>query len=447
MSVEFASNNTVKRPFHIFINNDVKVINRVINNIHHYIVNPHGRRFSLAEVRQLLINTAEIIDKRLPLTTDNYSSGRSQSVAWYFVNEYLEGEVDESVNDAINKLLLQLAIAFDCIGNIAAEGIPLEHLNVARDLNETMKLLHVPISFHHGVYGRPDDDILRSRAGRSSLRRPIAKAELVLSWAAHMLRLTRRPTKYTKTELTFINLLGTMLDVFVKRHELIANGKYSQPCIDHLAFIRLMELVYITIIRATGIKHPFDVYASLYDCPPQFDYIQDFSDIRMSLEGVMSHLSRLPRNISEHSSKHSVFYNPVKCSPESPIYLATSSWLTAIRIMQEDNTFDSIVKETAKASFCYEHAFTHIDGEDVKDPCWYDGVDVFTLTDSNEDAKLLEEQSAVIKEALIPIEKSIKDIGLDNLTGFDKEDDIKVVFSVMLRSNETDKPELSYISI
>lgn len=446
MSMNSVSTTSSLRPFSVLINNDVKVIDKVVANIQRFVKNTTVYRFSLAEIRQLIIKAADLIDKRMSLDTDENQSGRSQSVAWHFINEFLECEVDNDLSDALNKLLLQMSIAFDRIGEMAAEGISLEYIDAARDLNETMKLLNIPVNFHNGLYGRKDDAVLRARAGRSLLRRPIAKAELVLAWAAHLLRLTRQPAKFTNNELTFINLIGTMLDAFVKRYDLIINIKYHQPCIDHLAFIRLMELVYITCVRMVGVEDPLRIYASWYDTPMRFNYIQDFCDIRLSLEGIKSHLSRLPRSLSTHSTKKSVFYNPVKCLPESPIFKVTEAWLNATEVMRNDCTFETIVKETAQASFHYEHEFA-TETETVEEPSWYENVKAFTLADS-EDADLYSEQVTVIEEALSPIEESVKETGLDVLPNMQTEnEDIKIIFSVMLRTNDNDKPMLSYIKL
>ena len=448
MSMNSVSATTsVQRPFSVLINNDIKVIDKVVNNIQRFIKNNISQRFSLAEIRQLIIKSSTIIDKRLSLDETDYRSGRSQSVAWYFINEFLECELDNDLSESLNKLLLQLSIAFNKIGELSAEGIALDYIDVARDLNETTRLLNIPIKFHNGLYGKQDSETLRSKTGRSSLRRPIAKAELVLAWAAHLLRLTRSPEKYTKTELTFINLLGTMLDAFVKRYDLIINIKYHQPCIDHLAFIRLMELVYITCIRTTDIIEPLKVYASWYDQPAQFTHIQDFCDIRLNLEGIKSHLSRLPRNLSGHASKYTVFYNPVKCLPESPIFKATSAWLNAIDIMRKDLSFDTIVKETALASFGYEHEFANTNGETVTEPAWYEGINAFMLTAPEDNADLYSEQITAIEEALTPIENEIRESILPESIGLTNPDDMNIVFSVMLQTDENDKPVLSFIKL
>lgn len=438
---------SVQRPFSVLINNDIKVIDKVVNNIQRFIKNNQSQRFSLAEIRQLIIKASTIIDKRLSLDEIVYLSGRSQSVAWHFINEFLECELDDELNDSINKLLLQMSIAFDRIGELSAEGISLDNIDVARDLNETMKLLNIPINFHNGLYGKQDSESLRSKTGRSSLRRPIAKAELVLAWAAHLLRLTRAPEKYTKTELTFINLLGMMLDAFIKRYDLIINIKYHQPCIDHLAFIRLMEIVYVTCIRTTDIAEPLKVYASWYDQPSQFKYIQDFCDIRLNLEGIRSHLSRLPRSISSHSSKHTVFYNPVKCLPESPIFKATAAWLNAVESMRKDLSFDTIVKETSLASFKYERDYSVEDGENVVEPDWYEGIDTFVLTDPDDNAELYTEQITAIEETLTPIEKEIKENITPESMGLKDDSKVNVVFSIMLQAGENDKPLLSYVKL
>ena len=447
MSMNSVSATTIQRPFTVLINNDIKVIDKVVNNIQRFIKNNQSQRFSLAEIRQLIIKSSTIIDKRLSLDENVYCSGRSQSVAWHFINEFLECELDGDLSESLNKLLLQMSIAFDRIGELSAKGISLEYINVARDLNETMKSLNIPINFHHGLYGKQDNETLRSKTGRSSLRRPIAKAELVLAWAAHLLRLTRSPEKYTKTELTFINLLGVMLDAFVKRFDLIVNVKYHQPCIDHLAFIRLMELVYITCIRSTDIAEPLKVYASWYDQPAQFKHIQDFCDIRLELEGIKSHLSRLPRNLSGHVSKHTVFYNPVKCLPESPIFKATASWLNAVESMRKDLSFDTIIKETALASFGYEREFANTNGETVEEPSWYEGINAFMLTAPEDNTELYTEQITAIEDALTPIEKEVRENVLPESIGLTNADDMNIVFSVMLQTDENDKPVLSYINL
>ena len=438
--------NSVQRPFNVLINNDIKIIDKVVNNIHRFIKNNKDQRFSLAEIRQLIIKASTIIDKRLPLAEINYCSGRSQSVAWHFINEFLECELDSELSEALNKLLLQMSIAFDRIGELSAGGIALEYIDVARDLNETMQLLNVPIIFHNGLYGKQDSEALRSKTGRSSLRRPIAKAELVLAWAAHLLRLTRIPEKYTKAGLTLINLLGIMLDVFVKRYDLIVNIKYHQPCIDHLAFIRLMEIVYITCIRTAKIDDPLKVYASWYDQPAQFKYIQDFCDIRLELEGIKSQLSRLPRNPSSYLPKNTVFYNPVKCLPESPIFKATSAWLNAVKSMRKDLSFDTVVKETALASFGYEHEYANTDGETITEPIWYEGINAFVLT-AEDDTELYEEQVTVIEDSLTPIKEEIEECILPESFGLTSADDMNIVFSVMLQTSENDKPILSYVKL
>lgn len=447
MSVCSASINTSEqRPFNVLISNDVKFIDKVVGNLQSFIKRHQQYRFSLAEIRQLIIKASETINKRGVLDTTEYQSGRVQSVSWHFINEFLDCNLDTDLSNALNTLLLQLSVAFDRIGDSVSTGIALEHIDVARDLNETMKLLNIPIHFHGGVYGKTDDT-LRTRTGRSALRRPIAKAELVLSWAAYLLRLTRKPDRFTPSELTFINILGAMLDIFVKRFDLIINIKYHQPCIDHLAFIRLMELVYVTCIRTVGMVDPLRVYASFYDIPPQFKYIQDFSDIRLGLKGVKSFISRLPRNPSSHSWKDSVFYNPVKCEPESPIYAATEAWENAKITMQVDTDFDTIVKETAIASFSYEHSFGKNRQEIVQEPNWYRDVTAFTITDSD-DRELYEQQVNVIRDTLKPIEDGVKEIVPEDLPGMTlTETGPKIIFSVMLKSNEKDKPTLSFIEL
>ena len=114
--------------------------------------------------------------------------------------------------------------------------------------------------------------------------------------------------------------------------------------------------------------------------------------------------------------------------------------------MRNDCTFETIVKETAQASFHYEHEFA-TETETVEEPSWYENVKAFTLVDS-EDVDLYSEQVSVIEEALSPIEKSVKEIGLDVLPNMRTEnEDVKIVFSVMLRTNDNDKPMLAYIKL
>jgi hypothetical protein len=338
-----------------------------------------------------------------------------------------------------------MGVAFEYTGTLAAEGIDLTIIDTARDLNETMKLLDLPFSFHPDIYGKSNSDSLRNRVGKSSLRRPIAKAELVLSWAAHLLRLTRSPVKFTKNELTFINLLGTLLNVFVQRYELIINIKYHQPCLDQLAFIRLMEIVYITCIDRSD--KDVNLYDSWYDQPDRFDYIDDFNDIRLSIDptDIRSHLSRLPRMVSSHSTKRTIYYNPVECLDESPIALATKAWLNAQEIMRNDYSFDTIVKETSKASFGYENQFIAETGESIVGvPRWKLNVKTFELTEGD-DEKLYREQLNVIEEYLNPIKKEVTEC-MDNTMDPTKETP-SIVFSIMLKINETEKPELSFIQI
>jgi hypothetical protein len=190
-----------------------------------------------------------------------------------------------------------------------------------------------------------------------------------------------------------------------------------------------------------------EVYASWYDHPARFNYIQDFCDIRAGLEGLKSHLSRLPRYLSPHPAGKSIFYNPVKCLPESPIYKATAAWLNAVTKMRENDTFDSIIKETAIASFGYEHEFVYNKDEEVKKPSWYSDVNIFTFDYPGEDPEFRAKQTARIREILSPIEKSIKETCLDELSGTNNKADMRVVFSVMLRPNENDAPSGVFVTI
>lgn len=380
------------------------------------------------------------------LNDTTYMSGRVQSVSWHFINEFLEYELDTSLNAALNKLLLELNIAFERCGELASDETDIKYFDIARDLNETMKLLNVPISFHPAIYGTTvDNETVRSRVGRSSIRRPIAKAELVLAWAAYLLRLTKTMQHFTPMELTFVNSLGLLLDVFVKRYDLIINVKYQQPCLDHLAFIRLMEIVYVTTIQPIETEK-VNVYSSWGDHPATFNYIPDFGDIRISLDGPRSHLSRLPRIPCSYSWKKHLFYNPVKCAPSSPIYALTENWIKSIEDMRNDDAFENIVKQTAVASFSYEKQFV-AKGSPLRDADWSKDVDVFTLTDTD-DEKLYDEQSKLIEEKLKPIKDQYKDITDSEFPGMAHNDErVSVIFSVMVRSSETAKPELSFIQI
>ena len=339
-----------------------------------------------------------------------------------------------------------MGMTFEYAGEVAAKGIDLTALNVARDLNETMIGLDYPFRFHDSVYGKPTDNVLRNRSGKSSLRRPIAKAELVLAWAAHMLRLTRQPTKFTKNELTFINILGTMLNAFVKRYDLIINIKYHQPCLDQLAFIRLMEIVYVVCIDRSD--KDINLYGSWYDQPDKFKHIEDFMDIRLTdnHEDIRSHLSRLPRMVCMHAPKKSIFYNPVKCLPGSPIALSTRAWLDAIEVMRKDYSFDVIVKETAKAAFVYESQFVVTPDMEpsMETPEWYTGTEVFELTETD-DQDLFAEQTKVIEDKLMPIKKDLEEIINEDPAFIEQKPSI--VFSVMLKSEGNQRPDLSFIQI
>ena len=338
-----------------------------------------------------------------------------------------------------------MGMAFEYTGMLAAEGIDLTAIDVARDINTTMNLLDIPISFHPATYGRPEAKSLRNRTGKSSLRRPIAKAELVLSWAAYLLRLVRPADRFTSQEVGFINLLGTLLNVFVQRYELIINVKYHQPCLDQLVFIRLMEIVYINTVNQNNKE--INVYGSWYDQPDRFNYIDDFNDIRLSADptDVRSHLSYLPRMISMHPQGKTLYYNPVKCLDGSPVALATKAWIEAQETMRKDDSFKTIVNETAKASFGYESQFVAHPGESLREiPEWKANIRTFELTDTD-DVKLYENQLEAIREHLTPIKNEI-----DNLMGsfIDSTDEPPaIIFSVLLKSNESDKLELSFIQL
>ena len=430
----------------VFINGSLNAINAVVTNFKYFIRAPTNHRYSLSELRQLIIESAELINKRMHLTDTTYMSGRAQSVSWHFINEFLEYDLDTDLAAAFNKLLLEMNIAFDTCGELAAKGADIKHFDIARDLNETMKLLNIPITFHPAIYGTTvDNETVRSRVGRSSIRRPIAKAELALAWLAYLLRLTRTPQRFTPMELTFINTIGLMLDVFIKRYDLIVNVKYQQPCLDHLAFIRLMEIAYITTIHSVDTEN-VNVYGSWLDQPGQFDYIPDFGDIRLSLDGPRSHLSRLPRMPCSYSWKRNIFYNPVKCMPSSPIYALTENWIKSIEGMRNDDSFENIVKRTAITSFSYEKGFIS-NGTPSRDAEWYKDVEVFTLTDTD-DEKLYDEQTKLIEEKLVPIKELYKDMSDIEFSGMAHNDErVNVIFSVMIRSSESDKPELSYVQI
>lgn len=429
-----------------FISNNASVVEKIVNNLQYIVKHDSRLRWSPSNVRQLIIKSANLIDKRQCLYEHPFLSARHQSVAWHVINEFLESELDGDLCNALNKLLLSMATAFEYAGEIAAQGIELTNLDVARDLNETMKLLNYPFKFHSDIYGKSNSDALRNRAGKSALRRPIAKAELVMAWAAHLLRLTRQPVKFTKNELTFLNLLGTMLNAFVQRYELIINVKYHQPCIDQLAFIRLMEIVYVACVDRSDKN--INLYGSWYDQPDRFKYIADFMDIRLTtdINDIRSHISRLPRSITNHAVHKTVFYNAVDCHPDSPIGKITAAWIDAVKIMREDYSFDVIVKETAKATFLYESSFAvgHDEQLPTEDPVWYANAHIFDLTDGDDEA-LYAAQIASIDDLLSPLKAKVLDV-LDPLSN-DFDNDPSVVFSVMLRSNEKERPVLSFIKL
>lgn len=447
MSQSTFSSTTAKRTVdvssrRVLINSDTRVLDKVINNAQYVIRNTNVFRWSLSELRQLIIKAANLINKRVCLYEHPSLSTRMQSVAWHFINEFLECELDTDLHNALNQLLIAMGMTFEYAGIAAAEGVDLTALDVARDLNETMKLLDYPFSFHQNIYG--NQEALRSRAGKSSLRRPIAKAELVLAWAAHMLRLTRPAEKFTKHELTFINTLGTLLNAFNNRYELIMNIKYHQPCLDQLAFIRLMEVVYV--LNAKNIITEANIYASWFDAPDRFNHIEDFMDIRLSInpEDIRSNLSYIPRMSSMHPLGKTIFYNPVKCTPDSPIALATIAWMDAVRRMRGDLSFSSIMTETAVASFAYEAGFNAATVPLNEDPDWYKDVHTFDLT-ITDDQELYAHQTDTINAELKPIKERIIQSMNDDPLWDNKHPTI--IFSVMVRSEDSSRPELSLIQL
>ena len=116
--------------------------------------------------------------------------------------------------------------------------------------------------------------------------------------------------------------------------------------------------------------------------------------------------------------------------------------------MRKDDSFETIVKETALASFGYEHEYANTNGETVMEPAWYEGISAFILTSPEDDQELYTEQVTVIEETLKPIEKEIKEIILPECLGLkNKDDTIQVVFSVMIQTDENDKPVLSYVNL
>ncbi len=425
----------------VLINNNSAVIDKVVNKLQKTIRNDKQFRFSLADVRRLIIESAEIINKRHSMSEQVNESGKMQSVSWYFINEFLSCEVDGDLLSALNKLLLTMSETFENVGTFANSlSEDFTYIDVARDLNETMKLCAYPITFHDDMYGKRNSTYLRGRCGKSSLRRPIAKAELVLAWAAHLLRLTRTPAKFTNHELSFINALGAMLNAFTRRFDFIVNLKYQNPCIDQLAFIRLMEVVYVSTIKREWLNE-YNLYASWFDSPDKFKFIDDFMDIRLSSNSaeLKSHLSRLPRMTSTQPVKCTIFYNPVECLEGSPIHDATVAWIDAEKAMQVDLSFENIVKNTAVASFDYEKNFVGIKQEEV--PEWYNNVKSFDLFYDDED--IFKEQLSAIEEHLTPLKSAIEDTILSNGT----DDAERVAFGVKIKESENATPVLAYINV
>ena len=237
-----------------------------------------------------------------------------------------------------------------------------------------------------------------------------------------------------------------MLNAFVQRYELIINIKYQQPCLDQLAFIRLMEIVYVACVDRSDKN--INLYGSWYDQPDRFKYIADFMDIRLTTDvnDIRSHISRLPRSITNHAVPRTVFYNAVDCHPDSPIGKVTAAWIDAVKIMREDCSFDVLVKETAKATFLYESSFAvgHDEQPSTEDPVWYTNAHIFELTDGD-DEELYASQVSAINDVLNPLKEKV----LDALEPLSSDDSHKpsVVFSVMLKTNEEERPVLSFIQV
>ena len=378
---------TYDGPRKVFITNKTRVVRSIVNNLNYTVHNLINVRYSPSSVEILLEKALDIIKNSY--NTDIHT-GKVQSVAWHYINEHLnEKLMPIRTKTLLNNLIFAMSFAFDTISPLSRqEDVDTSIFDVARCLNETMKLCDYSISFHPGMYGNTNNNfVMRIRISKSAIRRPIAKAELVLAWFAYVVALT--PDGYTHKKHThrnrFIDLLGFMLNVFIKQEEFVKNGQIHKPSLPILSFIRLLEIVYVCTVPRHGIYRDSTIlYNTWFDRPDRFDCISDFMDIRISSNenSLWSKLSRLPRGYTTHSTDDTYFYNPVRCAKESPIYAATEAWIETRRKLLSDTSFRAAIELTARASFAYESKFAY--GKGIT-PVWLDTSIYISVSDDDEE--------------------------------------------------------------
>lgn len=374
--MNFNKANSVKKNNRLLINSDDKYIKPILNTMYKTLVYTIDEKYDLTDLKEYIIKASELLEKSD--TFQNRSAvkiGKMQSVGWYYINEFLNKDLDDKLLNALNSIFITMSTTFEELDNKITSS-KVDKINVANDLNQVMSICKYPISFHRDTYGRVNNktDMLK-HINKSYLRRPIAKVELILAWAAELLRNARSGELYNDFERKFVKSFGIMIHTFIRRSGFIEHNLYDNPCIDELAFIRLMEIVYLNHCPdEVGV----DLYRSIHHTQALFSHIRDFNDIRLSNDSKneLSHVSYLPRILSESYEPGMLFYNGVECTEGNPIYDATSAWIDAKKSIMIDRTFRNIQKYTALATFGYEKKYAVRDSTSLKNmmksqPAWY----------------------------------------------------------------------------
>lgn len=407
----------------VLISSSSDNLDRVLHNLYSTLRYSINENYDIKDIRTQLSVIALCLEndtnKRYNISEEAAVLGKMQSCAWLYINEYVSNGINIVEKNQLNIIIIEMATLFENINEIISNpNINIDLLDVAKDLNTTTKKLKYPITFHDNVYGNHTNiDDLKKHNGKSYIRRPIAKAELVLAWLSEILYEDENIPQRNMTgeEKGFIKTIGVMFNIFLKRNET------TNKAINTLVFIRLMEIVYINCVTKTQEK---ELYKCFYHKQSLFKYIKDFNDIRLSTENpILSKLSYMPRRISYSYDDKYIFYNPVECDINSPIYHATVSWEKCRSLITSERNFKNVVEYTAEATFDYEKYFAANSIKEAKqcneeNQKWYDNQIVIKLND--------EEERENTMKSLVPLKEKIKE-ELDK-NGYTYSD---VIFSVV----------------
>lgn len=399
----------------VFISSDNKFKNAILNNLGNVVRN-NKTSISMENLQKAILSVAEKINARISFedVNEKITVARTQSVGWHYFNEIVakDTSMDGELIEAFNKIFLELGITFERVGSYARslQG-DLSELNVAKDLNETFRCMRIPIMFHNDCFGQVRNTAdLKKKTGKSFIRRPIAKTELVLSWIAYVLDKMKKNKELDEEEAFFVKMVTIMLTAFLSRFT------RKQICYDQLAFIRLMEVVYIYFAPA---DMQTENYKGWYSHMNIFCYLKDFNDIRISNDenSIESHLSLRPRAPSTIYAKDVMFYNPTDCLPGSPIHWATSLWIDAKKNIAADNSFINIMKQTIAASFSYESEFTGSPEEarncNDLNAEWYKHVKTYDINDESTASEIRILQQSIMERVNSEVSSEFKEYALE----------------------------------